>query len=202
MLCHRYRDQRDRPDLTLPESLQLYLETRFEQLKVACDLEMWQEAFRSVEDIHGLMQYGKKSPKPQMMAMYYAKLTQIFAVSGSNLYHAYAWYKLHNLSKQYNKNLTTSDLQMMSCSVLLSALSILPYERKDSLSDTTLEKERTVRMATILGFAVVSPLPGFFSLCKSAASFLHFPPPWSGVGASKSRVFALPASPCRISSDI
>jgi hypothetical protein len=30
----RYRDQRDRPDLTNPESLQLYLETRFEQLKV------------------------------------------------------------------------------------------------------------------------------------------------------------------------
>ena len=32
--ARRYRDQRDRPDLTNPESLQLYLETRFEQLKV------------------------------------------------------------------------------------------------------------------------------------------------------------------------
>lgn len=31
---HRYREQRDRPDLTLPETLQLYLETRFDQLKV------------------------------------------------------------------------------------------------------------------------------------------------------------------------
>ena len=30
----RYRDQRDRPDLSNPESMQLYLETRFEQLKV------------------------------------------------------------------------------------------------------------------------------------------------------------------------
>jgi hypothetical protein len=30
----RYRDQRDRPDLTNPESLQLYLESRFEQLRV------------------------------------------------------------------------------------------------------------------------------------------------------------------------
>ena len=37
---HRYREQRDRPDLTLPETLQLYLETRFEQLKVrhVCNL--------------------------------------------------------------------------------------------------------------------------------------------------------------------
>ena len=33
-LCHRYREQRDRPDLTNPETLQLYLETRFDQLKV------------------------------------------------------------------------------------------------------------------------------------------------------------------------
>ena len=31
----RYRDQRDRPDLSNPESMQLYLETRFEQLKVS-----------------------------------------------------------------------------------------------------------------------------------------------------------------------
>lgn len=34
LVVHRYREQRDRPDLTLPETLQLYLETRFEQLKV------------------------------------------------------------------------------------------------------------------------------------------------------------------------
>lgn len=31
---NKYRDQRDRPDLSLPETQQLYLETRFEQLKV------------------------------------------------------------------------------------------------------------------------------------------------------------------------
>lgn len=31
----RYRDQRDRPDLTNPDSLALYLESRFEQLRVS-----------------------------------------------------------------------------------------------------------------------------------------------------------------------
>lgn len=38
----KYRDQKDMPDLNLPETLQLYLDTRFEQLKVATELELWQ----------------------------------------------------------------------------------------------------------------------------------------------------------------
>lgn len=39
---NKYRDQRDRPDLTIPESLQLYLDTRVDQLKIATNLELWQ----------------------------------------------------------------------------------------------------------------------------------------------------------------
>ena len=55
-------------------------------VQVACELELWQEAFRSVEDIQGLAAIGKKAPKPQFMATYYAKLTRIFTVSESHLY--------------------------------------------------------------------------------------------------------------------
>lgn len=43
------------------------------------------------------------------------------------LVHRYAWYKLYNLSKGYNKNLTPSDVQTLASNVLLSALAILPY---------------------------------------------------------------------------
>lgn len=86
LLLPRYRDPRDRPDLTNPDSLNLYLESRFEQLRVACELDLWQEAFRSVEDIQGLIAMGKRPPRPQLMATYYAKLTKIFSVSDSHLY--------------------------------------------------------------------------------------------------------------------
>ncbi|KAJ7534841.1 hypothetical protein O6H91_12G006400 [Diphasiastrum complanatum] len=153
---NKYRDQRDRPDLSLPESLQLYLDTRFEQLKVATELELWQEAFRSIEDIHGLMCMVKKSPKPQMMAIYYAKMTKIFWISDSHLYHAYAWYKLFNLQKSYNKNLTQKDLQLMASSVLLATLSIIPYDRKYGAHhfELEMEKDRNVRMANLLGFTL------------------------------------------------
>lgn len=153
---NKYRDQRDRPDLTQPESLQLYLDTRFEQLKIATELELWQEAFRSIEDIHGLMTMVKRTPKPQMMAVYYAKLTQIYWMSDNHLYHAYAWYKLYNLQKSYNKNLTAKDLQLMASSVVLATLAVPPYDRKHGAphSELEIEKDRNIRMANILGFSI------------------------------------------------
>jgi translation initiation factor 3 subunit A len=136
--------------------LQLYLETRFEQLKVATELELWQEAFRSVEDIHGLMMLVKKSPKPQMMAIYYAKMTKIFWKSDSNLYHAYAWYKLYNLSRSYKKDLAADVLKLMASAVVLSTLAVAPYDRKHGAAhfELELEKDRNLRMANLLGFSL------------------------------------------------
>ena len=154
----KYRDQRDRPDLTLPETQQYYLETRFEQLKAAAQLELWQEAFRTIEDIHGLTIILKRSPNPKMMATYFAKLTKVFWVSENYLYHAYAWYKLFNLSKTYNRNLTPEDLKAMASTVLLSAVAIPPYESRTAATPSNQEldnaKERDVRMATLLGYTL------------------------------------------------
>ncbi|KAG9138167.1 hypothetical protein Leryth_001397 [Lithospermum erythrorhizon] len=151
---NKYRDQRDRPDLTAPESLQLYLDTRFEQLKIATELELWQEAFRSVEDIHGLMSIVKKQPKASLMGVYYAKLTEIFWTSSSHLYHAYAWLKLFSLQKSFNKKLTQNDLQLIASSVVLAALSAPPYDLSIGASHLELEneKERNLRMANLIGF--------------------------------------------------
>ncbi|KAM5561094.1 hypothetical protein ABKV19_021947 [Rosa sericea] len=151
---NKYRDQRDRPDLSAPESLQLYLDTRFEQLKIATELELWQEAFRSVEDIHGLMCMVKKTPKPSLMVVYYAKLTEIFWISASHLNHAYAWFKLFSLQKSFNKNLSQKDLQLIASSVVLAALSVPPYDQTRAASHLELEneKERNLRMANLIGF--------------------------------------------------
>jgi len=153
---NKYRDQRDRPDLSLPETLQLYLETRFEQLKVATELQLWQEAFRSVEDIHGLVMMVKKSPKPQMMAVYYAKLTKVFWVSENHLYHAYAWFKLFNLSKTYNKNLSPADTRTMASITLLATIAVAPYDTKGGANhiEQEIEKERNLKMANLLGFTL------------------------------------------------
>ncbi|GMI79361.1 eukaryotic translation initiation factor 3A [Hibiscus trionum] len=157
---NKYKDQRDRPDLSAPESLQLYLDTRFEQLKIATELGLWQEAFRSVEDIHGLMSIVKKTPKASLMVVYYAKLTEIFWISGSHLYHAYAWLKLFTLQKSFNKNLSQKDLQLIASSVILAALSVLPYDQTHGASHLELqnENERNIRMANLIGFNLETKL--------------------------------------------
>ncbi|GAB4848520.1 Eukaryotic translation initiation factor 3 subunit A [Ancistrocladus abbreviatus] len=167
---NKYRDQRDRPDLSAPDSLQLYLDTRFEQLKTATELELWQEAFRSVEDIHGLMCMVKKTPKSSLMVIYHAKLTEIFWISKSHLFHAYAWLKLFSLQKSFNKNLTQKDLQMIASTVVLAALSVAPYNSKHGASHLELEneKERNLRMANLINFNLEPKLENREMLSRSA----------------------------------
>lgn len=65
---NKYRDQRDRPDLTAPESLQLYLDTRVEQLKTATDLSLWQVCnlvcYDLINTVHSIVTESTSSRKP------------------------------------------------------------------------------------------------------------------------------------------
>lgn len=67
-------------------------------------------------------------------------------------------YKLFNLARGYNKNLTQGDVSGMASCVLLSALAIPPYDKSSGAvtdAQSELEHERSMRMAAILGFNVV-----------------------------------------------
>lgn len=159
----KYKDQqgRDRTDLSVPATWELYIDVRFDQLKTACTLELWAEAFRSVEDIQGLVgspPKGIKGPKASLMATYYARLTQIFTRSEARLYNAYAWYRLFTFSRSFNKSLTSNDVVAMASNVVLSALSVLPYDSGNTAARgddvRPYEKENAVKMAGILGFNV------------------------------------------------
>ncbi|KAK5111100.1 eukaryotic translation initiation factor 3 subunit A [Meristemomyces frigidus] len=133
----KYSQQVHAINLSDPETLQRHLDTRFEQLNVAVELELWQEAFKSVEDIHTLLSLTKRQPKNSMMATYFERLTRIFLVSENYLFHAAAWSRYYNLlnmsaravaagaSKKDNPtNISDADLSKSATYVLLSALAI------------------------------------------------------------------------------
>ncbi len=111
-----------------PEALDAHLQIRFSQLEVATTLELWNEAFRTIEDIFGIMVAGKFRPKPKLMVMYYEKLTRIFWVSENKLFHAYAFFKFYCLSCESKRDLKAEERTTLASSVLLSALTIPDFK--------------------------------------------------------------------------
>lgn len=117
----KYGHQQHSVNLHDPETLARHLDTRFLQLETAVELELWQEAFRSVEDVHGLVA-GRKGAKPSMMANYYEKLTQIFKAEGGKqtaVFHAAAWARYYQYAERAG---TVSERAPVA--VLLSALAV------------------------------------------------------------------------------
>jgi hypothetical protein len=66
-------------------------------------------------------------------------------------------------------------VHQLSCNVLLSALSIMPYQAPEvahTETDSEIEKERSLRMATTLGFKVVSSSPPP-ALCTTGSADIY-----------------------------
>ena len=180
----KYQSQMHAINLSDPDTLQRHLDTRFQQLNVAVELELWQEAFRSVEDIHTLLSLSKRPAKNVMMANYYDKLTQIFRVSENYLFHAAAWSRYYNLlrqsaslvssgqtSKKEMPAASEADLNKAASFVLLSALSIpvisTSRSRGGLIDVDEVRKSKNNRLTNLLG---MSSAPTRAVLFKDAMS--------------------------------
>ncbi|XP_050068342.1 eukaryotic translation initiation factor 3 subunit A [Anopheles maculipalpis] len=141
--------------ISKPETQQLNLETRLHQLDSAIQMELWLEAYKAIEDIHGLMALSKKTPLPKTMAMYYTKLAMVFWKAGNQLFHASALLKLFQLSRDMKKNVTAEEIQRMTTHVLIATLAIpLPsahpeFDRFIETDKSPMEKAQ--RLAFLLG---------------------------------------------------
>jgi translation initiation factor 3 subunit A len=164
----KFSNQMHAINLSEPETLQRQLDTRFQQLNVAVELELWQEAFRSVEDIHTLLTLSKRPAKNVMMANYFEKLTRIFLVSENYLFHAASWSRYYNLLRQSaaavasgaspkkdNPAVTEADMTKAASFVVLSALAIpviSTSRSRGALVDADeARKSKNMRLTNLLG---------------------------------------------------
>ncbi|CAB4055807.1 EIF3A [Lepeophtheirus salmonis] len=105
VFCLKY--QRRTEFRMLCEKIRTHLDMAFKQtlspmnwfqLDSAIQLELWQEAYKAVEDIYGLMIISKKSFQPKTMSNYYQKVALVFWKSGYHLFHAAAIFKHFQLN--------------------------------------------------------------------------------------------------------
>ncbi|GJE94121.1 hypothetical protein PsYK624_102890 [Phanerochaete sordida] len=141
----KYAHQPHSINLSDAETLQHHLDTRFAQLNTSVELELWQEAFRSVEDIHNLLTMAKKAPRPAMMANYYEKLTKIFLMSGNALYHAAAWGRYYTVFTAMGGK-SDDEIRRLAGQVLVSALAVPVGSKSDEDG-----KGKNQRLTALLG---------------------------------------------------
>lgn len=138
---HKYSNQTSTSiDLSKPETQNNHLETRLLQLNYAISMELWQEAYKAVEDIYALMNLSKTKVKPQQMFNYYSKLSLIFWKAGNHLFHAATLQKLYVLLKEQKKTITQEELTKISTRQLLATLAI-PITPNRSLIDECLDQD-------------------------------------------------------------
>ncbi|GMF11808.1 unnamed protein product [Phytophthora lilii] len=164
------------------ESVERLLEIRYRQLQVATDLELFSEAFRTIDDINNIMNLVEQTPRVDLLVTYYEKLAQIFQVSKNHLFHAYALYKWYSLRVAGLQGLagaqalqelpvlvSEEEQKEMATRVVLAALSIplLDFEASSSVlgddessaaqvaesSLSAAARDKNSRMAALLGFA-------------------------------------------------
>jgi translation initiation factor 3 subunit A len=163
----KYAHQQFSINLNDPETLQRHLETRFSQLNAAAELELWQEGFRTVEDIYYLLKQYPRKAKQSMMANYYEKLSKILMVGENYLFHSAAFCEYYNVMLQ-KANLPEPEMQKLASTFLVSALAI-PIIRTNSNFDE--EKNKNARLTELLR---QSQVPTRESLLQQALSKKNF----------------------------
>ncbi|KDQ07801.1 hypothetical protein BOTBODRAFT_38482 [Botryobasidium botryosum FD-172 SS1] len=184
----KYSHQPHSINLSDPDTLQRHLDTRFAQLNTSVELELWQEAFRSVEDIHNLLTLAKKSPRPAMMANYYEKLSKIFLMSGNALYHAAALSQYYEIVRATGGK-SEEELSKLAGLVLVSAIAVpITADAEDAAEEG---KSKNARLSALLSYAKMPTRSGLLhdalarntlKLCPEKIRTLHkilqlsFPP--------------------------
>ncbi|KAI6232584.1 Eukaryotic translation initiation factor 3 subunit A [Aphelenchoides fujianensis] len=161
-----FRQHDFRIKLNSAESLAHMQETRLCQLNTAIQMELWQEAYKSAEDLHNIMQLSKdhkdrRMAKPANLVNYYDKLALIFWKGGNTLFHAAALLQKYVICKDMKRTFTDEEAIEQASRVLLATLSIPHGQDSSSVLTKLLDIEdqhiSNVRTLTALLRLPVAP---------------------------------------------
>ncbi|CAB3403650.1 unnamed protein product [Caenorhabditis bovis] len=193
--------------LTSPESLALMQETRLYQLDTAIQMELWQEAYKSAEDVHGMMQLSKdkdkRTVKPSSYVNYYDKLALVFWKAGNSLFHAAALLQKYIIYKDMKKLFTPEEAQEQASRVLLATLSI--PEGADAPSDLArnldIEEQHVANMRLLSNLLRLPIAPTKAGILKEAAR-IGVPEAASSTATELYKLLENNFSPLRIAMDV
>lgn len=165
----KYTQQQHSINLNIPESFLIQLEIRFHQLNAAVNLKLWQETFRSIEDIHGLLNLSKRPIRSSLLANYFEKLALVFLVGENHLFHAAALNKLFTLLKNHPKMAEKEKLEEIAEKNLVASL-VIPIIGTNPLVSSLDEDETNEKVSKLSSIVGISSVPTRDSLLKDALS--------------------------------
>ena len=153
----KYQGQSTSVDLSSPDTQLLYLETRFQQLEAAATLELWQEAYRTIEDIYeNMRQSHVLNEHNPLMKTYYEKLADIFWASGKlPLPRLLARQVRRALHASTRRPVPAEKRQQLANSTVLASLIVSGSQVEEEVF--THRHEGAARLAQLLGFKKETP---------------------------------------------
>lgn len=140
----------------VPDTIHCLVDVRFEQLDKAISIDLWQEAFRAIEDIHSLISGPRQKAKASLLENFYQKQASVYWMANNKLFHAAALYRLFVLRKEQKKtfSLESEEAKKTASQVLLATLAV-PIEPVPSGIDGFLvvdynTQDRSRRLSALL----------------------------------------------------
>jgi len=148
------------------DALALHLSTRFEQLSCCATLSLWNEAFRTAETIHEIIEFSGAKPDPEHMAAYFERLGAVFWVSRNYLFHAYACIRRYNTVSD-----SASREELASRAVLAATCVPLFTAGNDAQAAAFVgdsERDSKARLAALLSFTSTPSREGLIASIRSS----------------------------------
>lgn len=131
------------------DSIKYLIDVRMCMFETAVKLDLWQEAFKAIEEIHDIMHQAKLQFTPLQYVNYYWKGSQVFWYTGYYACHAYALFRNFVVFKEQKSNATADELARYASRLVLAILSVPSYQERAQMdkaieSDLGLDRQRDV----------------------------------------------------------